>query len=215
MRATRHAAPRCCATGTSAELTAAEREHLRRLLALLRPEPPTRPSRRRRPRPARCAPTPARTLRAALRNQRRAARAAPPRPLPAAAQGGAADRRVRLDGALRRRAAALRARRRAPRTARRSRRSPSAPGSPGSPASCGMRDAERALAAAGRAIPDWSGGTRLGEVLRGVRRPVGAARGGPAGRRRGVLRRLGARRHRAARHRRCSGCAGSPTSSSG
>jgi uncharacterized protein with von Willebrand factor type A (vWA) domain len=29
-----------------------------------------------------------------------------------------------------------------------------------------MRDPERALAAAGRAIPDWSGGTRLGEVLR-------------------------------------------------
>ena len=29
-----------------------------------------------------------------------------------------------------------------------------------------MRDADRALAAAGRAIPDWSGGTRLGEVLR-------------------------------------------------
>jgi uncharacterized protein with von Willebrand factor type A (vWA) domain len=29
-----------------------------------------------------------------------------------------------------------------------------------------MRDAERALAAAGKAIPDWSGGTRLGEVLR-------------------------------------------------
>jgi hypothetical protein len=28
-----------------------------------------------------------------------------------------------------------------------------------------MRDAERALAATGKAIPDWSGGTRLGEVL--------------------------------------------------
>ena len=28
-----------------------------------------------------------------------------------------------------------------------------------------MRDADRALAAAGKAIPDWSGGTRLGEVL--------------------------------------------------
>jgi uncharacterized protein len=27
------------------------------------------------------------------------------------------------------------------------------------------RDPERALAAAGRAIPDWSGGTRLGDVL--------------------------------------------------
>jgi uncharacterized protein with von Willebrand factor type A (vWA) domain len=29
-----------------------------------------------------------------------------------------------------------------------------------------MRDPERALAAAAKAIPDWSGGTRLGEVLR-------------------------------------------------
>jgi uncharacterized protein len=29
-----------------------------------------------------------------------------------------------------------------------------------------MRDPERALTAAGKAIPDWSGGTRLGEVLR-------------------------------------------------
>src|SRR5690606_15629009 len=29
-----------------------------------------------------------------------------------------------------------------------------------------MRDPERALAAASKAIPDWSGGTRLGEVLR-------------------------------------------------
>ncbi|MET0190999.1 MAG: VWA domain-containing protein, partial [Pseudonocardia sediminis] len=28
-----------------------------------------------------------------------------------------------------------------------------------------QRDAERALTAAGKAIPDWSGGTRLGEVL--------------------------------------------------
>ena len=29
-----------------------------------------------------------------------------------------------------------------------------------------QRDAERALVAAGRAVPDWSGGTRLGETLR-------------------------------------------------
>ena len=29
-----------------------------------------------------------------------------------------------------------------------------------------MRDADHALHAAGKAIPDWSGGTRLGEVLR-------------------------------------------------
>ena len=58
-----------------------------------------------------------------------------------------------------------------------------------------LRDPEHALRAAGRAIPDWSGGTRLGEVLRGVRRPLGTARGGPARGRRRLLRRLGARRH--------------------
>ena len=29
-----------------------------------------------------------------------------------------------------------------------------------------LRDPERALSAAGQAIPDWSGGTRLGDVLR-------------------------------------------------
>jgi uncharacterized protein len=30
----------------------------------------------------------------------------------------------------------------------------------------GMRDAERAIVAAGETVPDWSGGTRLGETLR-------------------------------------------------
>ena len=29
-----------------------------------------------------------------------------------------------------------------------------------------LRDAERALVAAGETVPDWSGGTRLGETLR-------------------------------------------------
>src|SRR5690606_33586264 len=29
-----------------------------------------------------------------------------------------------------------------------------------------LRDAERAIAAAGDAVPDWSGGTRLGEALK-------------------------------------------------
>ena len=51
-----------------AELTAAERDHLRSLLALLRPEPPRRSSRRRRP-ARRGEADPGRTLRAALRNQ--------------------------------------------------------------------------------------------------------------------------------------------------
>ena len=55
------------------------------------------------------------------------------------------------------------------------------------------RDPERALVAAGETVPDWSGGTRLGETLqifleRWGRRGHGARRG-----RGGVQRRLGAR----------------------
>ena len=55
-------------------------------------------------------------------------------------------------------------------------------------------DSERALVAAGETVPDWSGGTRLGETLRffldrwGQR---GMARGAVVGR---LQRRLGARR---------------------
>ena len=51
-----------------AELTPAEREHLRRLLALLRPEPPTRPSRRRSP-SRHGEADPGRTLRDELRGE--------------------------------------------------------------------------------------------------------------------------------------------------
>ena len=50
-----------------AELSPAEREHLRRLLALLRPDPPMRPSRRLRP-SRHGVPDPGRTLRAALQS---------------------------------------------------------------------------------------------------------------------------------------------------
>ncbi len=71
------------------------------------------------------------------------------------------------------------------------------------------RDPDRALAAAGHAIPDWSGGTRLGESLKafldrwGQR---GMARGAVS---RHLLRRLGARRPGAARRADRAGWPGS------
>ena len=67
-----------------------------------------------------------------------------------------------LDGALRRRAAAVRARRGAPLARVRSRPSPSAPGSPGSPGSCGCatpnaRSPRRPRRSpTGRAAPGWA-----------------------------------------------------------
>jgi uncharacterized protein len=147
-----------------AELTAAEREHLRRLLALLRPEPPTRPSRRLRP--ARHGSTdPGRTLRAALRNQgelrelRRRDHSRRPRKIVllvdvSGSMEPYADALLRFAHVVVRRAPgsveAFTLGTRLTRVTRELR----------------MRDAERALAATGRAIPDWSGGTRLGEVLR-------------------------------------------------
>ena len=147
-----------------ADLTAAEREHLRRLFALLQPAAPMRPSRRRRPSPAGSV-HPARTVRRALREggeiTRLVHRRAAPRP-----------RRVVLlvdvsgsmspyaDALLRFAHAAVRARpattevftigTRLTRVTRELR----------------LRDPDRALAASGHAIPDWSGGTRLGEVLK-------------------------------------------------
>ena len=147
-----------------AGLSVAEREHLRRLFALLVPASPMRPARRRRPAPH-GAVHPGRTVRRALRDggelSRLLHRRARPRP-----------RRVVLlvdvsgsmtpyaDALLRFAHAAVRARpaatevftigTRLTRLTRELR----------------QRDADRALAASGRAIPDWSGGTRLGEVLR-------------------------------------------------
>jgi uncharacterized protein with von Willebrand factor type A (vWA) domain len=147
-----------------AELTAAEREHLRRLFALLVPASPMRPARRRRP-SLRGDVHPARTVRRALRDGGEVARLlhrrATPRP-----------RRVVLlvdvsgsmspyaDALLRFAHAAVRARpastevftigTRLTRVTRELR----------------LRDPDRALAASGSAIPDWSGGTRLGEVLK-------------------------------------------------
>jgi uncharacterized protein len=146
------------------ELTPAEREHLRRLLALLRPELPRRTSRRLRP--ARHGRTdPGRTLRAALRNQGELSEL----------RRRDHSRRVRkvvllidVSGSMEPYADALLrfahvVVRRAPGAVeaftlgtRLTRVTPQ----------LRMRDAERALAAASKAIPDWSGGTRLGEVLR-------------------------------------------------
>jgi uncharacterized protein with von Willebrand factor type A (vWA) domain len=147
-----------------AELTPAEREHLRRLMALLRPQLPVRPSRRLRPARSGSA-DPGRTLRAALRNQgelrelhRRDRSARPRRIVLLVDVSGSmepyADSLLRFAHVVVRRGPgsveAFTLGTRLTRVTRELR----------------MRDAERALAAAGKAIPDWSGGTRLGEVLR-------------------------------------------------
>jgi uncharacterized protein with von Willebrand factor type A (vWA) domain len=147
-----------------AEMSLAERDHLRRLFALLRPATPMRPARRRRPSPQ-GAVHPSRTVRRALRDggevTRLLHRRRQPRP-----------RRVVLlidvsgsmspyaDALLRFAHAAVRARpastevftigTRLTRVTREMR----------------LRDPDKALAASGSAIPDWSGGTRLGEVLK-------------------------------------------------
>jgi hypothetical protein len=147
-----------------AALTPAEREHLRRLFALLVPVAPMRPARRRRP-SAHGSVHPGRTVRQALRDggevTRLRHRRTRPRP-----------RRVVLlvdvsgsmgpyaDALLRYAHAAVRARpastevftlgTRLTRVTRELR----------------LRDPDRALAAGGSAIPDWSGGTRLGEALK-------------------------------------------------
>jgi uncharacterized protein with von Willebrand factor type A (vWA) domain len=147
-----------------AELTLAEREHLRRLLALLRPEMPTRASRRLRP--SRYGLTdPGRTLRTALRNHaelrelRRRDHSRRPRKVVllvdvSGSMEPYADALLRFAHVVARRSpAAVEAFTLGTRLTRVTRE-------------LRMRDADRALAAAGKAIPDWSGGTRLGEVMR-------------------------------------------------
>jgi hypothetical protein len=146
-----------------AELTPPEREHLRRMLALLRPDPPTRPSRRRRP-SRHGAADPARTLRSALRNQGEIRelhrRRNSPRPRKVVLLIDVSGSMEPYADALMRFAHVVV--RRAPRTTeaftlgtRLTRIT----------RELRQRDAERALGQAGKAIPDWSGGTRLGEVL--------------------------------------------------
>lgn len=147
-----------------AELTPAEREHLRSLLALLRPQPPSRPSRRLRPgRHGR--PDPGRTLRAALSNggeirdlmRRDASRRTRKVVLLVDVSGSMApyaDALLRFAHVVVRRSPAtvevFTLGTRLTRVTRELR----------------LRDADHALAATGKAIPDWSGGTRLGEVMR-------------------------------------------------
>jgi uncharacterized protein with von Willebrand factor type A (vWA) domain len=146
-----------------AELTPAEREHLRRLLALLRPEPPSRPSRRLRP-SRHGAPDPGRTLAAALRDGgevrdllRRDHSRRPRKIVLLVDVSGSmepyADALLRFAHVVVRRSPntveAFTMGTRLTRITRELR----------------MRDPDRALAAAGKAIPDWSGGTRLGEMV--------------------------------------------------
>jgi uncharacterized protein with von Willebrand factor type A (vWA) domain len=147
-----------------AELTLAEREHLRRLFALLAPASPMRPARRRRP-SARGAVHPSRTVRRALRDGGEIARLlhrrATPRPRRVVLLVDVSGSMAPYADALMRYAhVAVRARpastevftigTRLTRVTREMR----------------LRDPDRALAASGAAIPDWSGGTRLGEVLK-------------------------------------------------
>ncbi len=161
---------RATATGTEilrsrdmAELSGPEREHLRRLLALLRPEPPTRLSRRKR-RNRHGEADPARTLRSALRNHgelreiRRRDQSRRPRKVVllidvSGSMEPYADALLRFAHVFVRRSPrsveAFTLGTRLTRITRELR----------------QRDSERALSAAGRAIPDWSGGTRLGDVL--------------------------------------------------
>lgn len=146
-----------------AELTDAERAHLRALLGLLRAQPPMRTSRRRRP-AGRGRPDPARTLRAALRNhgelrelRRRAPSRRPRRVVLLVDVSGSmapyADTLMRFAHVLTRRmptaVEVFTIGTRLTRVTRELRH----------------RDPERALSAAGRAIPDWSGGTRLGDAM--------------------------------------------------
>lgn len=148
------------------ELSASEREQLRRLLALLRVGLPMRTSRRRRA-ARRGHADPARTLRAALRNHgelrelRRTGPSARPRKVVllidvSGSMAPYADTLMRFAHVLVRRSGSgggavevFTIGTRLTRITRELRH----------------RDPELALAAAGRAIPDWSGGTRLGDVL--------------------------------------------------
>ncbi|AEA27865.1 VWA containing CoxE family protein [Pseudonocardia dioxanivorans CB1190] len=146
------------------DMTPAERQHLRSLLATLRPDPPTRSSRRLRP-GRHGVPDPGRTLRAALRNHGelrelylRSASKRPRKVVMLIDVSGSmepyADSLLRFAHVVVRRSPgsveAFTLGTRLTRVTRELR----------------MRDPEHALHAAGKAIPDWSGGTRLGEVLR-------------------------------------------------
>ncbi len=145
-------------------LTTQEREELRRLFALLIPNPPMRRSRRRSP-ANRGNVHVARTVRRALHNggeivslSRRKARQRPRRIVALLDVSGSmspyADALLRFAHALARAhhgsTEVFTVGTRLTRVTREMR----------------LRDPDKALAASGAAIPDWSGGTRLGEVLK-------------------------------------------------
>jgi uncharacterized protein len=147
-----------------AELTAAERAHLAELIAALHPRAPTRPASRLRP--SRRGPVdPRRTLRHMLaaggepvrpRHHRKATR--PRRVVLLLDVSGSmspyADALLRFAHVVTRgNPAGTEVFSLGTRMTRLSR-------------ALRVRDAELALAAAGRAVPDWAGGTRLGETLR-------------------------------------------------
>jgi uncharacterized protein with von Willebrand factor type A (vWA) domain len=147
-----------------AELTPAERAHLRELLAQLRPEPPRRSALRRRP--ARSGELdPRRTLRALLGSGgepvrlRYRDRARRPRRVVllidvSGSMSPYADALLRFAHVVTRRArTSTEVFTMGTRLTRLSRQ-------------LRQRDPERALAAAGRAVPDFAGGTRLGEGLK-------------------------------------------------
>lgn len=145
-------------------LSGAERDELRAMVALLRPEAATRRSRRYRP-GRRGRVDPPRTVRATLRHAgettrlaRRTAGRRPRRLVLLVDVSGSmapyADTLLRFaHAAVRRRPAATEVFTVGTRLTRVTRE-------------LRQRDPDAALAAAGRAIPDWSGGTRLGETLK-------------------------------------------------
>jgi uncharacterized protein with von Willebrand factor type A (vWA) domain len=146
-----------------AELTAAERAHLAELMTALRPRPATRPALRLRP-SRRGRVDPRRTVRHMLaaggepvrpRHHRRASR---PRRIVllldvSGSMSPYADALLRFAHVVTRTIPVTEVFSLGTRMTRLSR-------------ALRIRDPELALAAAGRAVPDWAGGTRLGETLR-------------------------------------------------
>ena len=146
-----------------AELTAAERAHLAELIAALHPRPATRPALRLRP-SRRGRVDPRRTVRHMLaaggepvrpRHHRKATR---PRRIVllldvSGSMSPYADAHLRFAHVVARKNLATEVFSLGTRMTRLSR-------------ALRARDPELALAAAGRAVPDWAGGTRLGETMR-------------------------------------------------